>query len=144
MGINGAAVAAPWLAVREASGASWLCARLDTAGTALELVAQGGSGGLGALREHFAENAVSFGVFAFVPGYPYGEGTRKFAFLVCVGAAVNAMKRGKVPLQKNGVYEAFNGGIAADAGIYQGEEEASDAAVLEELRRNMPKATLFV
>ena len=137
-GIDGGALAAPWAAVREASaGASWLCARLDAAGKTLELIAAGEAGGLGAVRAHLADDAVTWAVFAFAR-----EGGRKFAFLCCVGPGVGAMKRGKVALQKGGVAGVFDG-LSADAGVYQGAGEVTDAAVLAVLRRNMPASELL-
>ncbi len=42
------------------------------------------AGGVGELRRHLKDDAVSWAVIAFAPGYPYGEGSRKFAFLTCV------------------------------------------------------------
>ena len=135
--------AAAWSAVRgAATGAAWLVARLDATGKTLELVAHGYEGGLTALRGHLADDAVSWCAFAFAPGYPYGEGSIKFAFLTCVGSAVSAMKRGKVALQKAGCQVALEG-TSAEAGVFQGSSEVTDAAVLAELRRNMPKCELF-
>lgn len=142
-GISGDAVAAQWLAVRSAPGASWLCARLDAPGKALELVACGEEGGLIALRAHLVDDAVTWAAFAFEAGYPYGEGAHKFAFLTCVGPSVGAMKKGRVALQKSGVVNAL-GGLAHDAGVFQGVAEATDDAILAELRRNMPGAQLLV
>ena len=140
-GITGDAVAAQWLAVRDAPGAAWICVRLDAAGKALELVATGAVGGLGALRAHLADDAVTWAAFSFEAGFPYGEGSRKCAFLVCVGPSVGAMKKGKVALQKAGVMNALDG-IAQDVGVFQGAAEATDEAVLAKLRANMPKAAL--
>ena len=136
------ALIAPWQVVREAVGASYLCARLDAAGKTLELIAFSELGGLTELRSHLADDAVIWVCFSFSPGYPYGDGSRKMAFLTCVGTAVGAMKRGKVALQKSGVMLAL-GGIAADAGIFQGSAEATDEAILADLRRNMPSAALL-
>jgi hypothetical protein len=141
-GITADALAGPWAAVRAAPGAAWLCARLDAAGKALELVAQGEAGGLPALRAHLAEDAVTWAVLAFSPGPPHGEGSRRYAALTCVGPSVGAMKRGKVALQKAGVYGALEG-VGADAGVFQGAGEVSEEAVLAELRRSLPKAELM-
>jgi hypothetical protein len=52
------------------------------------------------------------------------------------------MKRGKVALQKSGVMNSFEG-VATDAGVYQGISEVTDEAVLAEIKRNMPQATLI-
>jgi hypothetical protein len=119
-----------------------LGAEIDAAGKALELVASGASGGLAALRAHLADDAVSWACVGFAPGYPYGEGATKFASLTCVGGAVGAMKKGKVALQKSGVFGAFEG-LSADVGVYQGAAEATDEAVLAELKRGMPNAQLL-
>ena len=140
-GITGDAVAGPMLAVRDAPGAAWLVAKLDAAGKALELVATGADGGLAAMRPHLADDAVSWAAFSFVAGYPYGEGSRKAAFLTCVGPGVGAMKKGKVALQKAGVMACFEG-ASMDAGVFQGAAEAADEAVLAKLHSNMPKAEL--
>ena len=139
-----AAVAAAMQSTRDAAGGAgaWLCARLDASGKTLELVASGAEGGLAALRGHLADDAVSWAVLAFSPGFPYGEGSVKLASLTCVGTAVGAMKKGKVALQKQGVFAAL-GGLAQDVGVFQGAAEATDEAVLAELRRNMPKAELL-
>lgn len=141
-GITGAALAGPWAAVRGAAGASWLCARLDPTSKALELVAHGEAGGLAALRAHLADDAVTWAVFAYAPGAPHGEGTRKHAALTVVGPGVSAVKRGKVALQKGGVFSAFEG-LSGDAGVFQGAAEATDGAVLAELRRSLAKAELI-
>ena len=141
-GISAEALTAPWLSVREASGSSWLCARLDRSDKMLELVAQGDTGGLAALRCHLADDAVIWAVFAFLPGYPYGEGSRKMAFFTCVGPNVGAMKKGKVALQKSGVVNALDG-ISADVGIFSGAAQVTDAVILNELKRNMPAASLM-
>jgi len=150
-------VAAAWAAARDAAApaaaaaggggggggsGAWLVMRLDAAGKALELVASGASGGLAALRAHLADDAVSWACVGFAPGYPYGEGARKFASLTCVGGAVGAMKRGKVALQKSGVFGALEG-LSADAGVFQGAAEATDEAILAELKRGMPNAQLL-
>ena len=141
-GLIGDAIKAPWLSVRDASGASFLATRVDSSNRALELVAHSDVGGLSSLRSHLADDSVTYAAFAFSPGYPYGEGTRKMAFVTVVGPAVGAIKRGKVALQKSGVYNIFEG-IAADVGIFQSAAEATDEAILAELRRNMPKAELL-
>ena len=140
-GITGEAVAAQWLAVRDAPGAAWLCARLDAAGRALELVATGADGGLAALCAHLAEDAVTWAAFSFEAGYPYGEGSRKCAFLVCIGPSTGAMKKGTVALQKAGVMNALEG-VALDIGVFQGAAEVTEEAALAKLRANMPKAAL--
>jgi len=152
--VASADVAAAWAAARDAAapaaagggggggGGAWLVTRLDAAGKALELVASGASGGLAALRAHLADDAVSWACVGFAPGYPYGEGATKFASLTCVGGAVGAMKKGKVALQKSGVFGAFEG-LSADVGVYQGAAEATDEAVLAELKRGMPNAQLL-
>jgi hypothetical protein len=133
---------AAMLAVRESAGAAWVCARLDAAGKVVGLHATGAEGGLAALRAQLADDAVSWCAFNFSPGYPYGEGSVKQAFLTCIGPAVGAMKKGKVALQKAGVMEAMPG-TSMDVGVFQGAAEATDAAVLEYLRRNMPASTLL-
>jgi hypothetical protein len=130
-------------AVQSSTAAAWLCARLDASGKRLELVSHGLEGGLPALRPHLADDAVSWAVFSFSPGFPHGEGSRKLASLTCVGPAVGAMKKGKVALQKAGVFIAM-GNIAQDAGIFQGVAEATDETIVAELRRNMPKSELVV
>jgi len=130
-----------WAQCRDAAGAPFIAMRLDAAGKGLELVAQG-AGGLAGLRAHLADDAVTWAAFAFSPGAPYGDGSRKFAFAACVGPSVGAMKKGKVALQKAGVMNALDG-VSADAGVFQGAAELTDAAVLAELRRNMPNAALL-
>jgi hypothetical protein len=134
----------PWERVRasSASNASWLCSRLDASGKILEHVADGQEGGLSALRSSLSDDSLSWCIFSFSPGYPYGEGSRKLAFITCVGKNVSVMKRGKVALQKSGVMNSFEG-VATDAGVYQGVAEMTDEAVLAEIQRNMPKATLL-
>lgn len=131
-----------WEQIRNSSSSSWLCARLDSSGKILEHVAHGQEGGLGALRASLSEDTLSWCVFSFSPGYPYGEGSKKLAFLTCVGTSVSVMKRGKVALQKSGVMNSFEG-VATDAGVYQGIGEATDDAILAEIKRNMPQATLL-
>jgi len=133
---------AAMLAVREARGAAWVVARLDAAGKVAGLHATGAEGGLTALRAQLADDAVSWCALNFAPGYPYGEGGVKQAFLTCVGPAVGAMKKGKVALQKAGVVEAMPG-TSMDVGVFQGAAEVTDAAVLEALRRNMPASALL-
>jgi len=130
------------LAVREARGGAWVCARLDAAGALAGLHATGAEGGLAALRAQLADDAVSWCAFNFAPGYPYGEGGVKQAFLTCVGPAVGALKRGKVALQKAGVADAMPG-ASMDVGVFQGAAEVTDDAVLEALRRNMPASALL-
>jgi len=133
-----------WEQIRNSSSSSssWLCARLDASGKILEHVASSQEGGLGALRASLSEDTLSWCIFSFSPGYPYGEGSKKLAFLTCVGKSVSVMKRGKVALQKSGVMNSFEG-VATDAGVYQGISEVTDEAVLAEIKRNMPQATLI-
>jgi len=141
-GLVGDALAVPWQSVRDASGASFLATRVDSSNKALELVAHSDAHGLSSLRPHLTDDAVTYAVFAFSPGYPYGEGNRKLAFLTVVGPSVGPIKRGKVALQKSGVYNIFTG-IAADVGVFQSAAEVTDEAILAELRRNMPQAALL-
>ena len=131
-----------WGQVRSSTTSSWLCTKLDVSGKILELVACGEEGGLEALKTNLADDTITWVVFSFIPGYPYGEGSKKLAFLTCVGQNVSVMKRGKVALQKSGVYNTFEG-VAADAGVYQGISEIKGDVILKELQRNMPKASLM-
>jgi hypothetical protein len=131
-----------WEKVRSSTTSSWLCCKLDVTGKILEQVAHGEEGGLEALKTHLTDDTITWVIFSFIPGYPYGEGSKKLAFLTCVGQTVSVMKRGKVALQKSGVYNTFEG-VAADAGVYQGISEIKGDVILKELQRNMPKASLM-
>ena len=138
----GDALIGPLDVVRGAVGASFLLSRLDNSGKALELIVHSDNGGLAVLRNSLAEDTVTWVCFSFSPGHPHGDGSRKMAFFTCVGSTVGAIKRGKVALQKSGVINAL-GDIAADCGIFQGAAEATDEAILTEIRRHMPSAILL-
>ena len=138
----GEAVSSPLYSIREAVCASYMCLRLDTSGKVLELIAFSEKGDLTELRPHLADDAVTWACFSFSPGAPHAESSRKIAFFGCVGSSVGAIKRGKVALQKSGVMLSL-GDIAADVGIFQGSAEVTDEAILTELRRNFPAASLL-
>lgn len=89
-----------------------------------------GDGGLAEMRQHLTDDIIAFGAFPF-----NSSGQRKFGFLSWVGPSVSALKKGKVSLQKAGVYNAFEGVVADIQAMNK--DDLEDAAILGQLRKTI-------
>ncbi len=140
-GLDVSAVSAPWSEARskESSGA-WLLVGFDDAVKDKVVLRAQGEGGLAGLRGHLAAepaaaSQILFGAFPF----SLSDGQRRWSFVTWVGPSVSALKKGKVALQKQGVYNAFEG-VHADAGIVGGGvADMEDAAVAATLKKALGK-----
>lgn len=74
-----------------------------------------------AMCENLADTEISFGAQSV-----HVEGSLRYVFFTWCGPSVSAIKRGKVSLQKNAVYNAFEG-VVCEVYITDREELAKDA-----------------
>ena len=87
----------------------------------VSLKADSAEGGWDSLVTALDDTEVSFGAFAAVV-----DGATRFVFFTYCGPAVSAVRRGRVSLQKNAVYNAFDG-VVCEVYAVDREELAHDA-----------------
>lgn len=91
----------------------------DTVKDKLVVKYQGTNGATGIIETLLTNNdgSILFGAIPFT-----SENNKKYAFITWCGPSVGALKKGKVSLQKQGVYNIFEG-IIGDVGILNAKED---------------------
>lgn len=115
--------------VRETAGCYLTCAYDATAKDTV-ILKSSGCGGWTVCAETLGDGDITFGVFDFTSG-----GQRRLAFFSWVGPNVSPLKKGKVPLQRGGVYASFPG-LVADLSLVE-REDAEAAAVRAKLAKSL-------
>lgn len=101
------------------AGTGFVVASLDK--DALSLKANGFEGGWEAASSTFGDAEVCFGATSMLV-----DGALRFLFFTWCGPSVPAVRRGRVSLQKNGVYNAFEG-VVCEVFVTEREGLAADA-----------------
>ena len=129
-GLDTSSVAGPWGEVRAASQ-GFIIASVDKASKVV-IEEHSSSGGfdsvLSLCSADAAQSKVLYGAFPF-----QSKGLQRFAFFAFIGKDVAGMARGRVSLQKAGVYAAFDG-VSADL-TFNGLEELTRDNVIQTLQR---------
>lgn len=121
-------VAAAFEALRGSPGGFLTCAYDAAAKDTVVLKASGAAGGWASAAATLGDADITYGVFSFTAG-----GAPRLAFFSWVGPSASPLKRGKVPLQRGGVYAAFPG-VVADLSLAE-REDADPAAVAAKLAK---------
>jgi hypothetical protein len=140
-GVDTSAIAGPWSEARsKGESGSWLLVGFDDAVKDKVVVRGAGEGGLATLKQTLLAEGMA-GSIAFA-GFPFrADGGVRFAFVTWVGPSVSALKKGKVSLQKAGVYNAFDG-VVADVGIVGSADDLEEAAVGAALKKAIGKGDI--
>ena len=125
-------VSAAWSAVGDPSS-KWIACVFDAADKTSVVLKEVGDGGYHAAVDSLREEDVTFVVFPF-----FLDGRPRWAFLTYVGAAVPAMRRGKVAMQKGAVYNAFPG--AHCELLVSDRDELAESVVIGKLQKLMGAA----
>lgn len=116
-----------WQSVRNSDRSDWLLCAMDATVKDKVVVVATGTGGFNGLKSALAgrESEVTYGVCPFKMSSGQGTGKR-FFFLTAVGQKVSGIKRAKVSMQKQSVYNAFPGVVAE---VYAASPELEELAV---------------
>jgi hypothetical protein len=130
-GLDVSSLVGPWGEIRGAAH-GFLTASVDHKSSKLlveELSPEGGFDSiLAACSKDTAQCKVLYGAFPF-----QSKGLQRFAFFTFIGKDVGGMAKGRVSLQKAGVYAAFEG-VSADL-TFNGLEELTRENVTQALQR---------
>lgn len=136
-GTDTSAIGEAWQAVRNSNSSDWLLCALDPTVKDKIVVVATGTGGFSGLTAALAgrESEVIYGVCPFK--LTSGQTGKKFFFLTAVGKSVSGIKRAKVSMQKQGVYNAFPGVVAEVYAASPELEELAVPAVLTKLAKDL-------